>query len=269
MGRAIAHGVNHEGGYSDPTALLMLSEEDRKRVEHIHANVPPNGLREGVMRGYRVRQSKMMVARTVAVDEALRAKPTPQVVILGAGLDGRAWRMPELMNAVVFEVDHPDSQRTKHARVEKLSPVARDIRFVAVDFERDSLEQALAKAGHDPSRPTTWIWEGVVMYLALADIESTLAVVQRRSSTGSRLIIVYHSPAFILRLVGFVVSRIGEPLRTALKPEAMRALLDRYGFGVVRDEGCPEVGLRLSPELAEATKVVKHMRVVTADRRND
>ena len=60
-----------------------------------------------------------------------------------------------------------------------------------------------AAAGHDPARATTWIWEGVVMYLTRADIEATLAVVARRSAPGSRLVVLYLSPALISRLVGF------------------------------------------------------------------
>ena len=119
----------------------------------------------------------MMVARTVAIDDAVRAATAPQVVILGAGLDGRAWRMPELRDVTVFEVDHPDSQRVKRARVSALEPVARDIRFVPVDFTRDRLDDALAAAGHDATRATTWIWEGVVMYLELSDIDATLSVI--------------------------------------------------------------------------------------------
>lgn len=51
-----------------------------------------------------------MVPRTIAIDEAVRARPAPQVVILGAGLDARAWRMKELAGVDMFEVDHPPSQ---------------------------------------------------------------------------------------------------------------------------------------------------------------
>ncbi len=55
---------------------------------------------------------------------------TPQVVILGAGLDTRAWRMPGLDGVTVFEVDHPDTQRRKrhefyrvaHARIATRAP---------------------------------------------------------------------------------------------------------------------------------------------------
>jgi Leucine carboxyl methyltransferase len=52
----------------------------------------------------------------VAIDDAIRTAASPQVVILGAGLDGRAWRVSELADAIVFEVDHPDSQRMKRER---------------------------------------------------------------------------------------------------------------------------------------------------------
>ena len=134
----------------------------------------------------------MMVPRTIAIDEArARRAASPQVVILGAGLDGRAWRMPELRDVTVFEVDHPDSQREKQARAAALPRIAREVRFVPVDFTHDRLDDALAAAGHDPARPTTWIWEGVVMYLERADIEATLRVIQRRSAPGSHLVVLY------------------------------------------------------------------------------
>ena len=179
----------------------------------------------------------MMVARTIAIDEAVRAAASPQVVILGAGLDGRAWRMPELRDVTVFEVDHPDSQREKQARAAALQRIAREVRFVPVDFARDRLDDALAAAGHDPARPTTWVWEGVVMYLERADIEATLAVIQRRSAPGSRLVL--HVRALgrcCCALIGLLVRRLGEPLRSLFTPEQMRALLARHGFAVARDE---------------------------------
>ena len=94
----------------------------------------------------------MMVARTVAIDAELRNPVAPQVVILGAGLDGRAWRMRELATSLVFEVDHPDTQQQKLQRVASLAREARDIRFVPVDFGR-GLAPALEAAGHDPRLP--------------------------------------------------------------------------------------------------------------------
>jgi len=268
MARAAAHERTSVAKFADPTALALLPQAARARVERFRAGTP-NGLRERLDQSFMDNRAKMMIARTVAIDEAVRAARSPQVVILGAGLDGRAWRMPELAEVTVFEVDHPDSQREKRGRTVALKQAAKDVRFVPVDFERDRLDEALASAGHDPARPTTWIWEGVVMYLAKRDIEATLRVVEQRSAAGSRLIVAYHSPAAILRLVGFLVRRVGEPLRSVFTPEEMRALLARYRFAVDKDEGLPEIGAALSPDVGRSTRVLKHFRIAIADLHRD
>ena len=251
--------------FSDPTALALLPEAERARVERIVAEGVPKSLRHKLARAPLDARSKMMVVRTVAIDDALRAAAAPQLVILGAGLDGRAWRMAELREVTVFEVDHPDSQREKRARVGRLEPLAREVRFVPVDFARDRLDVALTAAGHDPARATTWIWEGVVMYLTQAAIEATLDVVQKRSASDSRLIVVYHSPAPILKLVGLLLRVVGEPLRSAYSAEQMRELLARFGFDVLADADVPTIGGTLSADLAQ-TRYLKHMRIVTAAR---
>jgi methyltransferase (TIGR00027 family) len=265
IARAVAHGTTSVARYSDPTALALLPEEGRAIVAAVRAEPPPKGVRARAQRAHHRRRASMMVARTVAIDDAIREAAHPQVVILGAGLDGRAWRMSELRDVVVFEVDHPDSQRDKRARVGALSQAARDVRFVAVDFERDSLDAALARAGHDASVATTWVWEGVVMYLTPEDVEATLSVIARRSAPGSRLVVAYHSPALISTLVGIFLRWLGEPLRSAFTEPDMRDLLARHGFAVRRDQDLHAIEVALSDQSAEATKVLRHMRVVTAD----
>ena len=203
MGRAIAHGRTAAPKFSDPTALTLLPPEARAEVERFRAAPAPRGLRARVRHGYLQGLESMMVGRTVAIDEAIRARtPVTQVVILGAGLDGRAWRLPELSGAVVFEVDHPDTQQEKRARSGSLPSAAREIRFVPVDFTRDSLDVALTHAGHDVTAPTTWVWEGVIPYLTQAEVEATLDVVGRRSATGSRLVATYQRRSLSRVLVG-------------------------------------------------------------------
>ncbi|MDF2696974.1 MAG: Transcriptional regulator, MerR family protein [Labilithrix sp.] len=266
MGRALADSDASLPQFSDPTAFTLLPDDARQRVERVRSGAKPMGMVEAVKHGYLRRQAKVMVARTVAIDDAVREAASPQLVILGAGLDGRAWRLPELADVTVFEVDHPDSQRDKRARTGLLTQTASEVRFVPVDFARDDLDTALAGAGHDRARPTTWIWEGVVMYLEQRDIEATLDVVARRSAPGSRLVILYHCPALMLSIVGVVVRRLGEPLRSSFRPEAMRAMLAKHGFEVVRDQSLPEIGRAMSPALGEATSVTKHLRIVTATR---
>ncbi|MCA9599053.1 MAG: class I SAM-dependent methyltransferase [Myxococcales bacterium] len=266
MGRAIAHRSSTLP-LTDPTALPLLPDDAQKQVERFEPTVPPKGVRARFRWEHLRRQARMMTARTIALDDAIRQAAAPQLVILGAGLDGRAWRMAELAPATVFEVDHPDSQRDKRARVFGLSRAARDVRFVSVDFAKDDLEQSLAAAGHDPSLPTTWLWEGVVMYLDAAAIDATLSVVKRRSAVGSRIAVVYHSPGLLLWLVRPMVRRLGEPIRSVHTPEGMRRLLEKHGFEVTRDQGLPELGRAISVDVAEATRIMKHIRLVVADRR--
>jgi methyltransferase (TIGR00027 family) len=260
MARAYAHGRTIEK-FSDPTALLLLPDEARAKVERLRAGTPLEDPVETMMLEGR---TAMMIARTVEIDDAIRAAAHPQLVILGAGLDGRAWRMPELRDTTVFEVDHPDTQREKRARLASLAPAAHDIRFVAVDFTRDHLDVALAAAGHDPARPTTWIWEGVVMYLTKEEVEGTLRVIAERSAPGSRLVVAYIQPSPLVPVMAAVVRKAGEPFRSAFSAEEVRELLGRHGFRVTRDEDVHAIGTALSPELGEKTRPAVHLRIATA-----
>jgi methyltransferase (TIGR00027 family) len=264
--RAVAHLEGNVPGFSDPTALVLLPEEARARVEWFRAETAPANTRDRFSREFMKGRAQMMAVRTVAIDEEVRAAAAPQVVILGAGFDGRAWRMPELAGAIVFEVDHPDTQRDKVARAAALPRVAREIRFVPVDFTRESLEEKLAAAGHDPARATTWIWEGVVMYLTRAEIEATLAVITRRSTPGSRVVIAYAAPGWLLPIVHLLVRRVGEPFRSVFRAGAMKALLASAGFTVLHDRDIPTLARPLSERAWKATRTLKHIRIVAAER---
>ena len=131
----------------------------------------------------------LMVPRTLAIDDAVRDHGAAQVVVLGAGLDARAWRMPELAQATVFEVDHPASQRDKQRRLGDLAPTAQRVVPVAVDLEREPLRRPSRQAGFDPALETTWVWEGVVPYLTAEAVEATVApgrrAVRARAASSS------------------------------------------------------------------------------------
>ena len=268
MGRAIAHGRTAVAAFSDPTAMMLLSAEQQAEVDWVRRGLRPKGWRSRFHFEHLTRESQMMVARTVAIDAELCSAAAPQVVILGAGLDGRAWRMRELVSAVVFEVDHPDSQQQKRQRIAALSCEAREVRFVPLDFSLGGLAQALEAAGHNPRVPTAWIWEGVVMYLNRNEIETTLSTVEARSAPGSRLIVAYHQPALMLLVLALIVRRMGEPIRTVLTPNQMQRLLSRYEFSTRWDRGLPAIGSELSAEIGDATRLMRHLRIVAADRRD-
>jgi methyltransferase (TIGR00027 family) len=187
--------------------------------------------------------------RTRAIDAAVREGVTAgatQLVLLGAGLDARAWRMPELSGVRVFEVDFPSTQAAKRARIGSRKPVAKDVTFVAVDFARDSLEQELARAGQDVAARTFWIWEGVTPYLPLPATRGSLAAIAARSGAGSRLAVTYGTEAAttlgpgLLRvgLLGF--RAVGEAIVGLVSTDTMHSELRDAGFRVLSDASARE-----------------------------
>lgn len=265
MGRAIAHGRTLPGRFSDPTALPLLSSSDRDVVERIRRGEGTLRPLKALGKAYLLRQSLAMVARTVFIDDAIREAGHGQLVILGAGLDGRAYRLSELKDVTVFEVDHPDTQRDKLERAKSLTAFAREVKHVAVNFERDSLDDALEQAGHDQARPTTFIWEGVVMYLDPKDVEATLSVIVKRSAPTSRLVINYHQPLWVRSVLGVFLRRVGEPLKSSYSPDEMRALLQRHGFTVRRDQNVYDILRGLDAQLGERLRGISHLRLAVGD----
>jgi O-methyltransferase involved in polyketide biosynthesis len=118
------------------------------------------------------------------------------------------------------------------------------VTFVPVDFARDSLAEALGRAGFDASRPAFVSWLGVTMYLDSSAIEATVSVLGG-FAPGSEIVVDYMLPAGLrdtagqayADLVGQVAAERGEPWRSFFAPEAMADLLARHGFGPTRDVG--------------------------------
>ncbi len=197
--------------------------------------------------------------RTRAIDVALiaeLAKGARQLVILGAGLDARAYRLQELRDAAVFEVDHPATQALKRARAAGHAGTARQLSWVSVDFERDSLDEKLRDAGHDPAQRTVWIWEGVTPYLRPEAIETTLAIVAQRSAAGSLALVTYVLPSIVtmpsvlLGPVHAAFGLLGEPLVGAMTTEQLASFAEKHQLAAELDSGSEDWGrahLRADP----------------------
>ena len=104
------------------------------------------------------------------------------------------------------------------------------------------------------------------MYLHRDEIEKTLGTLKARSPQGSRLIIAYHQPALMLLLLAVLVRRLGEPIRTVLTPQQMQSLLARYGFSTDWDRDLPDIGSSLSAEVGNSVRMMRHLRIVAANR---
>jgi len=180
-----------------------------------------------------------MALRTAALDAALLESACEQIVILGAGLDARALRLPQLVDVPVFEVDHPDTQRTKRRALGQAPP---PLRFVGVDFAQDDLGLALADAGHDATRSTFFLWEGVTMYLPAPAARATADVLGRRAASGSALLFTYvvpellpGLPAPLLDAVHLGFRALGEELVGAMSQAEACALAEGAGFEPLGD----------------------------------
>jgi len=111
-----------------------------------------------------------------------------QAVILAAGLDARAQRLPWPSGTVVFEVDQPeviDFKKQVLADMGLVSPAV-DHRTVGIDL-RDDWPQALLDDGFNPSIPTAWIAEGLLTYLPPHAQDALFDNITELSSPGSRL----------------------------------------------------------------------------------
>ncbi len=136
-----------------------------------------------------------IAARTRYIDDIVKQEVTngaKQVVIMGAGLDMRAFRLEELKDISVFEVDFPATQQLKQRKLKAIElPERKHLTYVPIDFMKDELSDVLAKSGYDHSIKTLFIWEGVTMYLNAESVDRTLAFIASNTGTGTSLYFDY------------------------------------------------------------------------------
>jgi methyltransferase (TIGR00027 family) len=112
-----------------------------------------------------------------------------QAVILAAGLDARAWRLPWASGSTVFEIDQPEVLAFKADTLRRrgAQPVARYV-AVPVDLRQD-WPKALRESGFDADAPTAWSAEGLLPYLPATAQDLLFERVQDLSTPGSRVAI--------------------------------------------------------------------------------
>jgi methyltransferase (TIGR00027 family) len=151
-----------------------------------------------------------------AVDQYLAS--TTQFVILGAGFDTRAFRLPRSARIRSFEVDMPKTQALKRAMLDQAGIDAMGVAFVAADFEHEDWLARLIETGFDPDQPALFLWEGVSMYLDRQAVESTLRKIAS-TAKGSAVAFdyfttqIFESQSLYMRYARAATSAGGEPLK--------------------------------------------------------
>ncbi|WP_454788007.1 SAM-dependent methyltransferase [Mycolicibacterium lutetiense] len=129
-----------------------------------------------------------IVVRTRFWDEALltAVPPVKQVVILAAGLDARAYRLPWPDGTTVFELDQPEVIAAKAGVLAGGEPRCRRV-AIGVDLTQDWTD-TLRSNGFDPTMPAVWLIEGLLQYLDEDAVHTVFERVDAMSASGSVLL---------------------------------------------------------------------------------
>jgi methyltransferase (TIGR00027 family) len=209
------------------------------------------GARSVFARGVHVRTRHIDDVMSQSLKDA-----TAQIVILGAGLDSRAYRFGDaLRNVRVFELDLPQTQAYKKKRVtDVFGALPPHVAYTPIDFAKQDLATVLASAGYDRTKKTLFIWEGVTMYIPEAAVDATLRAVVRNAAPGSRIVFDYFldsalkARGSVLQPIAQNVAAVGEPFVFGVSGENAVTFVTARGLKVISDFGSAELGARYLPK---------------------
>jgi methyltransferase (TIGR00027 family) len=263
--------------FNDPFAFALLSGSYRMFARLAHLPILGKLVYALLDLGWPYSRSSA-VMRTRAIDDLVRdaiRSGARQLVLLGAGFDSRGCRLDETGEIEVFEVDHPATQRVKKERLHAcMGKLPTNIRYVAIDFERDALEAKLIESGYNPAVQTVVVWEGVIDYLTESAVQSTLAVLARLLAPSSLLIFTYTDKGALDGSKAFPGARrwrswssvSGEPFLFGFNPDTLADVLKPYRFQLQSDASTEEIARRYCSPLGRIEPGNRAYRVATARR---
>jgi len=191
-----------------------------------------------------VHLQQVIPLRTRYIDDAVHqfvaAHPRAQILLLGAGLDCRAYRLT--LSAPIYEVDFPDTLHYKAQAAAKAGLPEPENRIpVPVDMAHVAVPAPLEAAGFDRSRPTLVVWEGVVNYLTNDQAEAVVQQLGDLLAVGSMLVCDYVENSWFNENFQTSTETLkanlrtgGEPLKSGLHD--VKATLSANGFDMIDDE---------------------------------
>ena len=237
---AAGHRAAHqalEGGFifADPLAMRILGRDAREALELARARPERRGLRLFVAMRSRFAEDS---ARR-AIEAGVR-----QILVLGAGLDTFAYRLEAREGLKVFELDHPATQRDKRLRLmEGGIAEPAHVAYVAHDFERGDMPEALVAGGLDVAQRTFVLWLGVTPYLTEDAVYATLAAFARLPG-GAEVVFDYANPPHAIEearvrefhhAMADRVAAAGEPFRCCLETAALQERARAMGYLEIED----------------------------------
>ncbi len=265
--RAVHQLLDEPVIFADPLALPILGAQAEAALR-----ADPYRFDDRIARGMR----KVLAVRSRFAEEKLRQAVqagVKQYVVLGAGLDTFAFRNAyEAEGVHVFEVDHPSTQEWKKSMLQAAGiHIPDSMRFVAVDFEKDTLAAGLDRAGFRTARSAYFSWLGVTMYLCEQAVMDTLKFVgslPKESAVAFDYLVAPSQLGLMERTIskhiGKALADQGEPWKSNFEPQAFHKALRDIGFGSTADFGADEINARYLAQRKDGLRTSGGLRIMHA-----
>jgi len=167
----------------------------------------------------------MVTNRTIYFDNIINKSKNEaeQLVIMGAGLDTRAYGDLKESNLKFFELDQAATQRFKIEHLKKAAIDTSNVSYAEVDFSADRWYERLEKVGYDPGKKSIFLWEGVTLYLSEKDVRNTLTEIKEHSAPGSLVVADFYAKSF-------VTGEYAPGMKKSLK--SLKITDEEFGFGI-------------------------------------
>jgi methyltransferase (TIGR00027 family) len=197
-----------------------------------------------------------LISRTRFIDDLIEkyaAKKFEQYVILGAGYDSRAHRLNLPSGLKIFEVDQVQVQEKKLSKLSDDISNSKNITYVNIDFNIQSLKEQLLNAGFDKSKSTIFTLEGVSQYITKEAINSTLNELAILTKNSNSILFISYVNRLLRKnpkacfgkgyvkcerkaaLIQNLSARSGEPWISLYSSEEIKDLLSQNGYLLKED----------------------------------
>ncbi|MEL6667000.1 MAG: SAM-dependent methyltransferase, partial [Pseudomonadota bacterium] len=121
------------------------------------------------------------------------ADQAQQFVVLGAGLDARAYGPLADRGLTLFELDQAATQQAKRDAVARAKLRRDHVHYIEVDFADPEWTGTLTASPFDWAKPTLFLWEGVTLYLSEATVRATLSAIKAHAAPGSVILADFYA----------------------------------------------------------------------------